>query len=367
MGVTKRLGCLRIIAQRAWVVAEFYLGEDDAKFHSAPLNCIGCYITLSNVFYDSIPRRRKATSSLDRPHVVAVRVPASTANLGPAFDCLGLALDLWNETRVELAGDRLVLEISGEGAESLPHDENNRIVQAIQRVYTEVGEKIPSGLHITCLQRIPPGGGIGSSAAATAAGLLAANTLLGQPQKLPYLLQLGAELEGHADNLAASLFGGLILVTQEPGGPAAQKLECMPLSAVVIRPEQRLTTKESRSALPRQVAMEDAVFNIGHAIQVIEALRNGDIPALVNAFQDRLHQQYRLPLIPGAAEALAAAQQAGAAAALSGAGPSLIAFVEEGREKSIAEALRAPFAEKGVKAQIYVLKSTTKGAEVITS
>lgn len=293
-----------------------------------------------------------------------MRVPASTANLGPAFDCLSLALDLWNETRVELAGEDLVLEISGEGADTLPHDETNHIVQAIRRVYTEVGEKLPAGLRITCTQRIPPGGGIGSSAAATAAGLLAANTLLGQPQKLSYLLQLGAELEGHADNLAASLFGGLVLVTNEADGSIAQKLECAPLGAVVIRPEQRLTTKESRSALPKQIPMADAIFNIGHSIQVVEALRNGDIPALASAFQDRLHQQYRLPLIPGAAEALAAAHQAGAAAALSGAGPSLIAFVEEGREKSIAEALRAPFAEKGVKTQQYLLKSTTKGAEV---
>lgn len=297
---------------------------------------------------------------------ITVRVPASTANLGPAFDCLGLALDLWNETRVEVTGDRLVLEITGEGAETLPHDETNRIVQAMARVYDEVSEKLPKGLHISCMQRIPPGGGLGSSAAAAAAGLLAANTLLGQPQKLPYLLQLGAELEGHADNLAAALLGGLVLVTQEATGPAVQKLDCATLSAVAITPEQWFTTKESRGALPKEVPLSDAVFNIGHSVQAVEALRNGDIAALANASQDRLHQPYRLPLIPGAAEALAAAQQAGAAAALSGAGPSLIAFVEEGREKAVAEALRAPFAEKGVKTQIYLLKSTAKGAEVTT-
>jgi homoserine kinase len=298
------------------------------------------------------------------PSQISIRVPASTANLGPAFDCLGLALDLWNETRVQLTGDSLVLEISGEGASSLPLDANNRIVQAMQRVYTEVSEKLPAGIQITCVQRIPPGAGIGSSAAATAAGLLAANTLLGEPQKLPYLLQLGAELEGHADNLAASLFGGLVLISQEAGGPAPTKLECLPLNAVVICPDIKLSTKDSRNALPKQVPIADAVFNMGHSIQVVEALRSGDIAALANAFQDRLHQPYRLPLIPGAAEALAAAHSSGAAAAISGAGPSLIAFVEEGREKSIAEALRAPFAEKGIKSQIYSLKSTTKGAEV---
>ncbi len=298
---------------------------------------------------------------------ILVRVPASTANLGPAFDCLALALDLWNETRVELTGESLVLEISGEGAETLPHDETNRIVQAMARIYSEVGEKLPAGLHIKCTQRIPPGSGMGSSAVATATGLLAANWLLGQPQKITYLLQLGAKLEGHADNLAASLFGGLALVKQEASGPAVQKLECPPLNAVVIQPEIKLSTKESRNALPKQVPLSDAVFNIGHSIQAVEALRNGDIPTLSDAFEDRLHQPYRLPLIPGATEAIAAAQQAGAAAALSGAGPSLIAFVEEGREKAVSEALRAPFAEKGIKTQIYLLKSTTKGAEVIAN
>jgi homoserine kinase len=181
---------------------------------------------------------------------------------------------------------------------------------------------------------------------------------------LPYLLQLGTQIEGHADNLAASLFGGLTLVTQAASGPSAQRLECAPFNAVVINPEQRLTTKDSRSALPQQVSLKDAVFNIGHSIQVVEALRSGDIAALADALQDRIHQPYRLPLIPGAAEAMAAGQRSGAAVALSGAGPSLIAFVEEGREKAIAEALRAPFAEQGVKAEIYVLKSTTKGAEI---
>jgi len=132
----------------------------------------------------------------------------------------------------------------------------------------------------------------------------------------------------------------------------------------VHTPGVRLSTREARAALPTHVSRADAVFNIAHSIQVVEALRNGDISALASAFQDRMHQQYRLPLIPGAAEALAAAQQAGAAAALSGAGPSLIAFVEEGREKAISEALRAPFAEKGVKTQIYVLNTTSKGAEI---
>lgn len=295
---------------------------------------------------------------------ITVRVPGSTANLGPGFDSLALALDLWNDTRFELIGDGLVLEISGDGAETLPRDSTNRIVQAMAYVYSEVSEKLPAGLHISCTQRIPPGAGIGSSAAATAAGLLAANTLLGQPQKLSRLLKLGAELEGHADNLAASLLGGLVLVTQEASGPAVQKLECAQLSAVVINPEKRMTTKQSRDLLPKQIPLADAVFNIGHSIQAVEALRSGDIAALADAFQDRLHQPYRLPQIPGAADAMAAAHLAGAAAALSGAGPSLIAFVEEGREKSITEALRAPFAEKGVKTQIYVLKSTLKAAEV---
>ncbi|MGH2581525.1 MAG: homoserine kinase [Anaerolineales bacterium] len=292
-----------------------------------------------------------------------VRVPASSANLGPAFDCLALALDLWNETKFEIADSPLEINISGEGEDSLPVDEINLIYRAFQRVYTETGKPLP-GLKITCRQEVPLGSGLGSSAAAVLAGLLGANALGDGELSDNDILRLGVEFEGHADNLAASMHGGLVLVTREPAGYRAQKLESAELNAVIILPEVRLSTQEARNALPKQVSREDAVFNVSHSLQVLDALRISDIDALSLAMQDRLHQPYRLPLIPGAAEALQAAQDAGAAAALSGAGPGLMAFVETGREKAITEAMRAPFAERGIKTRQYLLRSTNTGARV---
>lgn len=296
--------------------------------------------------------------------VVHVRVPASTANLGPAFDCLALALDLWNETEFDLAGNNLNIEINGEGAERLPRTEKNFVYRALKRAYEEVSEPLPTGLSISCHHSIPLSSGLGSSGAASLAGLLGANALLGEPLNPNLILQLGAELEGHADNFAAAQLGGLVLVTKPEWRFAARRLDCAELNVIYILPEIKLSTKEARRALPVQVPMADAVFNIGQALQVAEALRSGDIAALAVAMQDKLHQPYRLPLIPGAAEAIRGAQEAGAAAAMSGAGPGVIAFVEPGREKAISEVLRAPFAERGVATRQYLLKSTEYGATV---
>jgi homoserine kinase len=291
-----------------------------------------------------------------------VRVPASTANLGPAFDCLALALDVWNETEFELAGAKLSIEIRGEGEMHLPRNEKNLVYRAFKRACDEVSEPLPGSLAIRSRNSIPLSSGLGSSAAASLAGLLGANALLGGPLNPDLILQLGAELEGHADNFAAAQLGGLVLVTKPDWRFAARRLECAPLHAVYVLPEVRLSTKEARRALPQQVPLADAVFNIGASLQVAEALRSGDLAALAAAMHDKLHQPYRLPLIPGAAEALQAARQAGAAAGLSGAGPGLIAFVAPGREDAIAAALQAPFTARQVATRVFKLKSTPQGA-----
>jgi homoserine kinase len=293
-----------------------------------------------------------------------VRVPASTANLGPAFDCLGLALDLWNETRVEIRGDGLQIEIDREGAEQLPRDESNLVYRSFKRVYDEASQPLPSGLHIHCKHAIPLSSGLGSSAAATLTGLLAANALLENAHKDKHLLQLGAEIEGHADNLAAALHGGLVLVTRDEWQYRAQKLTSALFHAVIVLPEFELSTHEARLVLPQQALLADAVFNMGKSLQVVEAMRQGDLGALADAMEDRLHQPYRLPLIPGATEALAAAKRLGAAAALSGAGPSLIAFCEAAKGKAVAEAMQAAFAAAGLRTRVYTLTSSEAGAEV---
>lgn len=292
-----------------------------------------------------------------------ILAPASTANLGPAFDCLGLALDLWNETQIAISEESQI-DIQGEGSDELPRDESNLVIRAARAVYQHLGEPPPAGWHLRAHNRIALGSGLGSSASATASGLLAANRLTGVQLALGELLHIGATIEGHADNLAAALYGGLVLVNQIHGKWLAQPVDIPPLSCVVALPDINISTQQARAALPAQVALAEAVANIGHSLAVLEALRAGDIAALANAVQDRLHQPYRLALIPGAEEALRAAQAAGGAAALSGAGPSLIAFVEEGREKAVSEALRAPFAERGVSVRHYRLMTTAKAAAV---
>lgn len=295
---------------------------------------------------------------------VQVRVPASTANIGPAFDCLALALDLWNEAEFELGGDGLQVSVRGEGAERLPRHERNLVYRAVARVYEEVSEAPPKNIRITCDNKIPLGSGLGSSAAASLAGLLGANALLRNPLKPELVMRLGAELEGHADNLAAALYGGLVLVKHTEWRTTAQALECAAWQAVYVLPQVRLSTRAARAALPKKVSMADAVFNMGNALAVREALRTGSLTALAEAMQDRLHQPYRLPLLPGAADGLAAAQQAGAAAGLSGAGPGLIAFVEPGREQAVLAAMLAAFEAHKLAARHYVLRSSAQGAQV---
>lgn len=296
--------------------------------------------------------------------MVRVRVPASTANIGPAFDCLALALDLWNEAEFELGGEGLQIAVSGEGAERLPRHERNLVYRAVRRVYEEVSEPPPQNIRIRCHNNIPLGSGLGSSAAASLAGLLGANALLGNPLKPELVLRLGAELEGHADNLAAALYGGLVLVKHSEWRTTAQRLACAAWQAVYVLPEVRLSTRAARAALPKKVSLADAVFNIGQTLAVREALGSGDLAALAEAMQDRLHQPYRLPLLPGAAEALGAARQAGAAAGLSGAGPGLIAFVVPGREQAVLAAMRAAFEGHKLAVRQLVLRSSAQGAEV---
>lgn len=296
---------------------------------------------------------------------VHVRVPASTANIGPAFDCLALALDLWNEAEFELGGQGVQIDVTGEGAERLPRHERNLIYRAVSRVYEEVSEAAPQHIRIRCHNNIPLGSGLGSSAAASLAGLLGANALLGHPLKPELVMRLGAELEGHADNLAAALYGGLVLVKHSDWRLTAQSLACAQWPAVYVRPEVRLSTRAARAALPKKVSMADAVFNISQALAVREALGSGDLAALADAMQDRLHQPYRLPLVPGAAEAMQAAASLGAAAGLSGAGPGVIAFVAEGGQAAVQQAMQAAFAQHKLPSRAWLFSSTTQAAQAV--
>jgi homoserine kinase len=254
-----------------------------------------------------------------------IRVPATTANLGPGFDSLGLALDLRNEFEFEMVPPEHAqsVEVRGFGADELPRGGSNLVLRAFNRVYQYLGSE-PPGIRVRAVHAFPIGSGLGSSASAIAAGVLAAHTFAGGRFEA---LELAAEIEGHPDNVSAALLGGLTVSFLEHGRAVSVPV---PVAgswfAGVVVPEIRVTTAAMRAALPRQVPFEDAVFNLGRTALVVRAFTTGDEALLGAVMSDRLHQPVRLPLIAGAAPALEAARAAGAAAALSGAGPGLIAF-----------------------------------------
>ncbi len=295
---------------------------------------------------------------------VSVRVPATTANLGPGFDCLGLTLDLWNRSTFTLSGQGIRVKLKGEGRGWLPTDERNLIAQAFLRFYGAMGKPAPQGLEIICDNQIPLGSGLGSSAAASLAGLLGANALLGGPANRQEVLSLAVEIEGHPDNAAAALWGGLVVVISHDQQPEVFRFEPAPLKVVVVLPSIYLPTSAARAVLPKMVPLADAVYNLGRTALVVEALRSGDLALLGKAMRDRLHQPYRLNLIPGAEQALRAACQSGAAAAaISGAGPSLIAFpVSEG--EPVAAGMVAALEQAGQKTRSMVLFTIPQGAAV---
>lgn len=296
---------------------------------------------------------------------VTVRVPATSANLGPGFDCLGLALDLWNEAEFRLEGERLEIVIEGEGAGRLPTDRTNTIAYAFRHFLRARKLPEPPGLKIFSRNQIPTSSGLGSSASALLLGCLAANFFCGSPASLQDLLALTADIEGHADNAAAGLYGGLVVTFHDEGGWLVRHHNLPELTVALAIPAVYLPTHVARQALPLRIPREDAVFNLARTPMVVEALQTGDLALLGRAVEDRLHQPYRLKLIPGAREAFDAAKSAGAAAVtLSGAGPGLIAFIEQDGQ-AVADAMAQAFQQAGSSVRTLLLKSTNQGAQVL--
>jgi homoserine kinase len=300
---------------------------------------------------------------------IHVKVPATTANLGPGFDALGLALDLWNEADFVATDDRLItLTISGEGEGKLPTDANNSIVEGALQIY-ELAKMPCTGLRIDCVNRVPLSSGLGSSSAAMLTGLLGANALLGNPFTDEEILKLAIETEGHPDNVAPAMLGGLVASIVFEGRVISLKLPARanrsPMHVTIVLPDFDFPTRQARAILPKQVDRKDAIYNISRAVLVTEALRTGDLDLLGKAMTDTLHQPYRIPLIPGAQAAMDAGRHAGAAAvALSGAGPSLIAFSSK-EDPHIGLSMKRAFESAGLPARIFELGTSYEGAEVM--
>ncbi len=292
-----------------------------------------------------------------------VTVPATSANLGPGFDSLAVALTLHNTIRFEVREADISVRSQGEGASALPSDEDNLIVRAFQAVFRRLGSQ-PPGLQIEANNRIPLGSGLGSSAAAVVAGLLAANQLAPSPLTSDELLSLAVQLEGHADNAAAALTGGLCLVRQRETGYQVHPLPWRPLRLILVIPALDRPTQEMRRALPAEVPLADAAANAANLGLLLRGLQEADFDLIRTGAVDALHEPYRIPLIPGAAEAIAAGRAAGAAAVvLSGAGPSLLAFSPEDHER-IARAMQDAFKASGHEARRFLLDIDPEGAQV---
>jgi homoserine kinase len=300
---------------------------------------------------------------------IHVKVPATTANLGPGFDALGLALDLWNEAIFEThrAADQGVsVSLEGEGAGILPVNAENPIVDAALQIFA-LAQKPCTGFHVHCINRVPLGSGLGSSSAAMLTGMLGANALLGNPLNDEQILKLAIQAEGHPDNVAPAMLGGLVASIVHEDHVISIKLPARanrgPIHATVVLPDFDFPTHRARAILPSQVERSEAIYNISRAVMVTEALRTGDLELLGKAMTDKLHQPYRIPLIPGAHAAMQRGRQAGAAAvALSGAGPSVIAFASKD-EPAIGFAMRTAFEAAGLSARIFQLAPTYEGAE----
>ncbi len=296
---------------------------------------------------------------------VTVSAPASTSNLGPGFDCLGLALGLRNELTLELHEGRggFIVEVEGAGADTLPRGEQNMLVHAARQV---LPPSLPGRLVFKARNRVPLARGLGSSAAAIVSGLWAGAHLMGTLRRSEdELEQMAVAIEGHPDNIAPCVHGGLTASLTVDGRAHAQRLGIhAALSTVVCIPEFELSTKKARSVLPETVFLPDAVFNTSRALLLVRALESGHVSRLSELMKDRLHQPYRAKLVPGFADALAAATEAGACgAALSGSGPTVFAFVE-GRDAAVGEAMVKAFSKHGVASRWLSLQVDHQGVRV---
>ena len=295
--------------------------------------------------------------------MISVRVPATSANLGPGYDAVGLALSLSMRISLDRAPAPIV-EVHGTGADLIPRDTDHPAYRAASFVAELAGEH-DAHFHLVQENSIPPARGLGGSAAALVGGAVAANDLLGRSMAAPDLLNLVCELDGHPDNAAPALLGGLVIGTLGPEGISAVRLEPKDLKAVVAVPDFAVSTTAARHALPDSVPHKDASFNVGRAGLLLGALATGEYDLLRVAMQDRLHQPYRSHLIPGLEDVIESAHAHGAyGACLSGSGPTVLAFAPEDHARKIAAAMQAAFEQRGVQARAWALDVDLSGARV---
>lgn len=296
---------------------------------------------------------------------VMVRVPATSANLGPGYDALGLALNVHDRVEARIAGSGVTIEVTGEGRDTADLGEDHLVVRAMRAAFALTGTQ-PPGLTLRCENRIPHGRGLGSSAAAIVAGIMAARALTPagtQPLAPDAVLKLATDLEGHPDNVAACLAGGLTIAWSTSDGPRLVGLtplpEIVPVACVSPRP---LATEQARKVLPEMVSHQDAAANAGLAALLVAAL-TAEPSALLEATEDRLHQPFRFPVMPATADLTMRLRAAGIPAVVSGAGPSVLAFLVRGTSPGL-EVLDSIVTETGTGWLVRPLNVDRQGARV---
>ncbi|NPV48628.1 MAG: homoserine kinase [Armatimonadetes bacterium] len=296
------------------------------------------------------------------PDAVQVRVPATTANLGPGFDTLGLALALYNEVELRVA-DQDSVEVRGEGQDCLPRDGSHLVLRSARLLAERAGRAVP-GWQLVQSNAIPLARGLGSSSAAIVAGLFGADALLGTALPRSEILALAAEIEGHPDNVAPAIFGGLVVCCTD-GGLSGLPLPAPDLQVVAAIPNFEVSTEAARKVMPATIPHADGVYNASHVALTVAALMTGEFVHLRVGMRDRLHQPYRAHLIPGFEATCAAALDAGAhGVALSGSGPTIAAFCTD-HAPEVAAAMVTTLLEAGVEARTLILDTDREGAKVL--
>lgn len=296
---------------------------------------------------------------------VRIKVPGTTANCGPGFDAIGIACNIYNYLDLTLDNSaKTIVHIEGEGAGIIPTDDRNIAVKAVRMVLLRVGSSY-KGVKITMRNNIPLARGLGSSAAAIVGGLVAANEATGGTLTKQDILDMATEIEGHPDNVAPAIYGGITVSIVEGSSHCLRFMPRKQLIMVVAVPEFTLSTQKARQVLPQEVSFKDAIFNISRASLLIGALCQEDFSLLKYALEDRLHQPYRQELIPGMYDVFKAAVDAGAlGATISGAGPCLIAYTEQNANEVGIAMVRA-FKNNGVNAEYLIMDIDASGAVAV--
>lgn len=307
---------------------------------------------------------------------VSVKVPATSANIGPGFDCFGLALPIYNTITLEetvypttgleinILGD----QFEGESDFLIPTDKTNIVYKAVELLYNYTGQT-PPALRINIQSNIPIARGLGSSASVIVGGIMAANELLGQPADEAALLSIANEIEGHPDNITPAMVGGFVISSAEDDGSVAYRKIDWPeeWKLTVCIPDYELATSISRSVLPETVPIEDAAFNLKRSAMLVHAIHTKDADLMRMAMKDKLHQPYRSRLVPGFDEIIECVREFDAlGVALSGAGPSILVINENNRNISeLKSKIKEIWESIGVKSEIKTLDICQKGAVIL--